>query len=59
MDSVDKESLDIAIIEPQNKSVVYESPRVIELGEAVKLTKYSSAGPYNDGSSESGRSWKS
>lgn len=44
---------------PDHANDAYEKPRLIELGKASKLTKYSSAGPFNDGSSEQGRNWKS
>lgn len=35
----------------------YEPPRLIELGDAARLTKYYSSGAHNDGSSDHPRVW--
>ncbi|MBX3148112.1 MAG: hypothetical protein KF785_15210 [Gemmatimonadales bacterium] len=36
----------------------YSSPEILDIGSGTGLTGWSSAGPFHDGSSEQGRSWK-
>jgi len=41
----------------KTEKLVYEKPRIIELGGVDELTKHFSMGAHNDGSSDHPRSW--
>lgn len=38
-------------------NAAYEPPRLVELGDAARLTRYYSSGAHNDGSSDHPRVW--
>jgi len=57
MTSKVKEALNKISLKTDKQRVIYEKPRVIDLGDASELTKYYSSGANNDGSSDHPRVW--
>lgn len=39
------------------RAAAYETPTLVELGDAARLTRYYSSGAHNDGSSDHPRVW--